>query len=245
MMSYSKHCLLLYSDAKNVARGLSLLLSELLPSSPELADSLPLLNDLCQFMSALLKSPIQGGSASVDIAFDFMCKLFQQYGKFLETNFAASSEIELVRIVRSLMLNVVETVQEYLGNIWTKPSEQDNGQVAFESKPMPTQKVTLKSSDSLGGMLDVLTQGLKFCPKFLIHLPSPGSGLSRDNNTSHDALLRRAVDAAAALLEEYFDVDGLRSAIFFLKTLVSEKCAFYIPCRHLLLANTNLPLPLL
>jgi hypothetical protein len=220
--------------SKNVARGLSAFLSDLLPSSLDSPDSLPLLNDLCQLVSILLRRPMQGSNTTVDIAFNFMRNVFRQFGKTLAMGFdhrsdqyAASNGIEVDRLLRNLILNVVETVQESLGPVWAKPSEQDNGQVAFESKPMPTQKVTLKSSEWLGGMLDVLTQGLVFCPKFLIHLPTPGSGL-RDTNTSDDVLLRRAVDAAAASLEDYSDVDGLRSAILFLKTLVRKSAVLYI-----------------
>lgn len=221
-------------QTKNVARGLSVFLSDLLPSSFEPPDSLPLLNDLCQLVTILLRSSMQGSTASVDIAFNFMGNLFRLYGKSLEMNsnhgkdqYPASNGIEIDGLLRSLILKVIGTVQESLGNAWVKPSEQDNGQVAFESKPEPTQKIVFKSSESLGGVLDVLAQGLVFCPKFLILLPSSGSGLCGDANTSSDdMLLRRAVDAAAASLEEYSDVDGLRSAILFLKTLVREMLCF-------------------
>jgi hypothetical protein len=160
-----------------------------------------------------------------------MGNLFRLYGKTLEMNSdhgkdqfptSLSNGIEVDPLLRSLIVNVIEAVQESLGQVWTKQSEQDNGQVAFESKPMPTPKVSLKSSESLGGVLDALTQGLICCPKFLICIPSPGSGITHDTNTSDDVLLRRAVDAAAASLEEYSNDDGLHSAILFLKTLVKK-----------------------
>lgn len=192
-------------------------------------DSFLLLNELCQLMTIILNGPKQVSNATSDIAFRFIGSMFRLYGQTIEINsdhgsgnrYPASDGIEVAHLLRSLILKVIGVVQESLGHVWTKPSEQDNGQVAFESKPMPTQKVVLKSSESLGEVLDFLIQGLVFCPKFLIHLPSPGSGPPYDNNTSSDDfLLRRAVDAATASLEEYSDMDRLRSAIHFLKTLV-------------------------
>ena len=193
-----------------------------------------ILNDLCQLLSALLQSPSHSSNEYVEIAFSFMGNLFRLYGTTIEKNLAIgkdqygrASETEFVSLIENLTLKVIEHVQESLGYAWTKRSEQDNGQVAFESKAVPSQKVILKSSEALGGVLDFLTKGLLYCPNFIIHLPSAGSGLNLDSSiSSDDMLLRRAVDAAGSALEEHSDLDALRSAIQFLKALVSAILAF-------------------
>jgi hypothetical protein len=217
---------------KTVASGLSFFLSDLLPPSCEDGNSLKLLHELCQLTSSILQKPPATNKTYLNVVFGFMSKFLKMYGKNLETKSISFERvyadtpcgIAIENLLQGMISSIFETVQESLGNVWTCPSEQGNGQVAFESKPIHISKVRLKSNESLGGVLCFLTEGLVSCPNFFIRIPIPmGRDIDHDdNNNSSDILVRRAVDSALSSLDDSNDTETITSAILFLTVLVRE-----------------------
>lgn len=142
---------------------------------------------------------------------------------------------EVGRLLEELLLNTVAAVQESLGDVWTSPREQGQGQAAFESKPpAPAPKAPPKSNELLGGLLSLLAKCLNICPLFLLHVPA-APGVNRDS----DLLLRRAVDSAVSCLDDV-DPETTRCAIHFLhemvRTVLGTSC---IPVEEKLLTLLN------
>lgn len=205
------------------------LLSELLPSSCEDATSAKLLQELCSIASSILQKT-SSGRAHFEVVFQFVDSFVKAFGEDVENvalatlGGSATHEHgkEVSRMLEELMLRTISSVQESLGNVWTSPSEQGNGQDAFESKPLPSRKPEMKSNESLAAILSVLKTGLDSCPVFLLHLASP-PGNDRD-----DLLLGRAIDSATASLIDN-DPEVTKSAIAFLTALVSPMQLFLPP----------------
>ena len=160
--------------------------------------------------------------AHFEVAFAFVDKFLSAYGDLVEKGaldaLGGSPVQEHVkepgRLLEDLILETTTSVQENLGDIWTNPSEQGNGEEAFERKPSPVRKPTMKSNESLAGILSFLTKALDICPVFLLHLPA-----AKGKDFEDDMLLRRAVDSSVASLNDS-DPELAKNSISFLQTLV-------------------------
>jgi len=190
------------------------------------AASVKLIGELCSIATAVLEKA-SDSRAHFEVAFVFVGNFVTAYGADVETGALATLAgtsvqdhiKELGRLLESLILGTVAAVQENLGNVWTSPSEQGNGEEAFERKPSPVKRPHMKSNESLAGILLFLTKALGVCPVFLLHLPA-GPGKDRED----DKLLRRAVDSAVVSLNDD-DPEIVRNSIAFLEALV-RKCCF-------------------
>ena len=204
-----------------VASSLTELLSDLLPPACHDLTSVRLLDKLCSVATAFLQKT-SSSRAHFEVAFEFVGNYVNAYGGDVEKGTLSTlggSSVqdftkELGRLLEQLILGTVAAVQENLGNVWDSPSEQGQGEDAFESKPSPVRKPQMKSNESLAGILSFLTKGLEVCPVFLLHLPAaPGK------DPEDDMLLRRAVDSAVASLNDS-DPEIARNSIAFLEALV-------------------------
>jgi len=221
-----------YCD-QTVAASMTELLSDLLPPVCHDAESVKLLRELCGLVTAVLKRA-SDSRAHFEVAFVFVGDFVATYGEDVEKGALAAlsgSSLpdhvrEIGRLLENLILETIASVQENLGNVWTNPSEQGNGEEAFERKPSPVKKPQMKSNESLAGILSFLTKALEVCPVFLLHLPAaPGK------DHEDDMLLRRAVDSAVASLNDS-DPELARHSISFLKAMVCISSSLYLhrPC---------------
>lgn len=131
-----------------------------------------------------------------------------------ETLSANFNDKEVPRLLEDLMLGTIAATRESLGSVWASPTEQGEGQSAFESKPPPAPKPGSVPNDSLAGMLSLTQKGLEICPVFFLHLPT---GRSKDRED--DMLLRRAVNSAVASLIDT-DTEIIVNAIHLLTAMV-------------------------
>lgn len=146
------------------------------------------------------------------------------YGETVEKGFVASlagvqilnSDRDLRTFLEELITHNVAAAKESLGNVWTMPREQKNGQDAFESKPPPKRQPLSKSNECLGAVLSVLAKCVDKCPLLTLQLPAaPGV------ESGNDRLIRRAVDSAVDALG-FTDPEIVRNAVLFLIALVSN-----------------------
>ena len=126
-----------------------------------------------------------------------------------------ATEREIFRLAEGLFLSAIEYARPALGEDWTRPAEQGQGQPPFESRNVPTRKLSEATKDCLAALLPLLRTCLDLSPVFLSYLPAR-PGVDREQ----DMLLRRAVNSTVGSLNEA-DSDLTISAINLLETMVS------------------------
>lgn len=182
--------------------------SSFLPPLVGDATDIALLRELCSIASSILKVS-NTSTASLDIIFGFIDLFIESYGNYVEAATIGATNADVGRLLEDIVMQTVDSVQDSLGNTWSKPSEQENGQAAFESRQAPKQKQ--KPTDCLAGVLGMLELGLRHCPNFLLRITG-----SKDSN---DQILYLATVAATASLQDE-KPEVIRSSVLFLKTLV-------------------------
>jgi hypothetical protein len=129
------------------------------------------------------------------------------------TGFAA--EREMFRLTEGLFLSGIEYARPFLGEFWTKPAEQGQGQLPFENHDEVVAKLSESTKECLTALLPLIQVCLDHSPIFLLCLPAR-PGVDREQ----DMLLRRAVDSTVSSLNEA-DGDLSSCAILLLETMVS------------------------
>jgi hypothetical protein len=198
-----------------------------MPPDYDSKGSLTLLKNLCNVASSMLHvqttNPVHFGSV-----FEFLEDFVHTHGDKIERSTLESvqgaavnsHDKEAAGLLESLLLGTIAATRASLGSVWTSPKEQGQGQSAFESKPPPAPKPGSVPNESLAGMFSLLQKLLGICPVFTLNLPA-GPGL----DSEEDRLLRRAIDSAAASLDDT-DTDIIVNAIVFLTTAVSFLCDY-------------------
>ena len=196
---------------------------DLLPPSIRDEYSLGLLRDL----GAIASSMIASGIASREL-FESLCRFLGEFitahgesidrgtTSMLQSSTGFAAEREIFRLAEGLFLGAVEYARPALGEEWTKPAEQGEGQTPFESRNASTRKMSDSTKDCLAALLPLLQVCLDLSPVFLSYLPAR-PGVDREQ----DLLLRRAVDSTVGSLNEA-DSDLTTSAILLLETMVSD-----------------------
>ena len=221
---------------QHVSNALCTLLVDLLPPSTRDEYSLGLLRDL----GAVASSMTASGIASREL-FESLCRFLSEFitahgesidkgtTSMLQTSTGFAAEREVFRIAEGLFLSTIEYARPALGEEWTKPAEQREGQPPFESRNASTRKLSDSTKDCLAALLPLLQTCLDLSPVFLAYLPAR-PGVDREQ----DMLLRRAVDSTVGSLNEA-DSDLTMSAISLLETMVSSRKScqlrwFGVPC---------------
>lgn len=216
-----------------MAGALCTLLTDLLPPSVQDDYGLGLLRDL----GAIASSMIASGIASRDL-FESFCGFLDEFiiahgeaidrgtSSMLQASQGFAAEREIFRLAEGLFLSAIEYARPTLGEDWSRPAEQGNGQPPFESRNALTPRLPESSKECLAALLPLLRTSLDLAPVFFSYLPSR-PGVDRE----HDTLFRRAVDSTVGSLNET-DSDLIVSAIGFLETMVSQLVGFY-RCRRI------------
>ena len=181
------------------------------------------LNSLVESIITAVDPESEGAFHRFDVAFQFLGSFTEVHGAdveraTLETLVGGtrnSRAQELGRILERNLVGTVTAAQKLLGEAWTRPREQGQGQPAFEVKPPSPSKEPKVFNDALANCLSMLTVSLRVSPVFLVHLPAE-NGMQREKDT----ILRRAVDSATSALGDE-EVEVVRSAVQFLKAFVS------------------------
>jgi hypothetical protein len=206
---------------------------------PPLGDNdycLNLLKDLCEIVASTRVS-VNSSHGEFDPIFDFTCKCIDTYGEIIEKGLVPSVSgisstilyIGVRRIIEKLILDNIAVTKGSLGNVFTNPSQQKNGQDAFESKPTPKVYTGVSSCDSLGSVFTMLTKCLKQCPLFAFSLPAITTGSPTTVINGSDSLLRRAVDASVESLSTG-DPVLTNNAIVLLIALVRIDPSIFLMC---------------
>ena len=215
--------------------ALCTLLVDLLPPSVRDDYSLGLLRDL----GAIASSMIASGIASREL-FESLCRFLGEFivahgeaidkgtTSMLQSSPGFAAEREIFRLAEGLFLGAIEYARPALGEDWTRPAEQGQGQPPFESRNAAAPKLSESTKDCLAALLPLLQVCLDLSPVFLAYLPAR-PGVDREQ----DMLLRRAVDSTVGSLNEA-DSDLAVSAIRLLETMVRhEKSSFFfLACCH-------------
>ena len=216
-----------------MAKSLGCFLLDLLPPYCAYDNNLKLIKELCQLAVLILQRPQTSGKFNFDAIVSFMGALLATYGNIVEVTSSNSMDHqtygkEMEHVLKSMIWNVIEAEQSYLGHVWTSPikgSEQGNGQSAYEITLAPIPKSPLKKSnmESLSGLLSIVTQGLVSCPAFVLTIPAiepTENGLTIDYDERRDLLIRRAAGTASMSLDEHRDIDIVQNAVVFVIALV-------------------------
>lgn len=207
-----------------MARALCTLLIDLLPPSVRDDYGLGLLRDLGGIASSMIAS----GIASREL-FECFCGFLHEFimahgeaidrgaASMLQASSGFAAEREIFRLAEGLFLRAIEYARPALGEDWTRPVEQGQGQPPFESRNASAPRLPEASKDCLAALLPLLRACVDLAPIFFSYLPAR-PGVDRDQ----DMLLRRAVDSTVGSLNES-DSNLVRSAIVFLETMVSLK----------------------
>lgn len=209
---------------QGVAASLCLLLSNLMPKSVGEESALTILDELFTLARTMVKAENADVCCGI---FGFLSEFLHTFGGVVEQGAAAAvrglkvteREKQLGRLFEDLMMVALSSSRSLLGIAWTSPTEQGQGQPAFESKPKPSLKVENASNGCLLGIFLLLNSCLGICPVALLHLPA-GPGVDADD----DGLLRRAIDSAVLTLCDC-DPAIAASAMRLLKTMVNTMMA--------------------
>ena len=218
-------------DSQNVAKSVCTFLADLLPPTVRDDYSLGLLRDL----GGVASSMIAAGIPSREL-FESLCEFLAQFiiahGQAIDRGTEAmlrastgfATEREIFRITEGLFLSAIEYARPTLGECWTRPTEQGQGQTPFEShEASSTSKLSESTKDCLVALLPLIQVCLDHSPAFLVYLPAR-PGVDREQ----DMLLRRAVDSTVGSLNEA-DADLTSSAIMLLEIMVSFELAAPFP----------------
>ena len=186
-----------------------------------------LLKDLSTVAASILQTSAESAATQqTEILLHFLGAIVDIYGESvveraalakLDGSVVDNRGQEIGFLLEEMLAQVVSSLQDSLGIVWTGPKEQGQGQPAFESRSPPTPKSDSScSTDSLASTLNLLRKCLENCPVFLLHVPTV-SGMEGEENK----IIRRAVDSAANSLFAD-DPDLSLSSIQFLQTVVSS-----------------------
>jgi hypothetical protein len=182
--------------------------SSLLPPIVGDATDVALLRELCSIASSIIQVS-KPSTASLDVIFDFIDLFIESFGNYVESATIKATNTDVGRLLEDIVTQTVDSVHDYLGNAWSTPSEQENGQAASESRQTPKQRQ--KPTDCLAWVLSMLELGLRHCPIFFMRITS--------SNDANDQILYLATIAATASLQDE-KPEVIRSSVLFLKTLV-------------------------
>lgn len=157
-------------------------------------------------------------TSNYDHIYRFVEKFVFVHGASVESSLSTPSSVstpgkQVAGILENVILGTITSTQDSLGDAWTRPSEQKNGQPAFETRSSPP-KPKEKSNDSLGGLLSMLTVAADTCPVFLCHFPS-----LQGKDSEVDSLIRRAVESSVAALTDTAP-STIHNSITFLSSMV-------------------------
>lgn len=130
------------------------------------------------------------------------------------TELPVEDDIEFGRMLQDVIVRIVDSAQSSLGGVWTRPKEQRQGQLAFESKSSPP-RIETTPNDALAGVFSFTTECLMTCPVFLLHLRA----LMSQDEHQEDLFVRRVSESAVHALNDT-DPEVSRSAMKVLKVAV-------------------------
>ena len=201
------------------------LFSKWLPPPPLVGDSMVLVENILTLASIVARKIPGEVSKNFQHLFLFLRDCIHTYGDMIEKavtiqNGEAPINLELLRQTKGVVLLTIDCASSTLGTAWSKPKEQVQGQLAFESKPSPL-RIESVPNESLAGLLSFTMECLKICPTFLFGLTS-GSTPDR----GEDLLIRRAIESSVLALNDS-DSDVSLSAVTLLRTVVRYLCPVF------------------
>lgn len=159
------------------------------------------------------------------ITFHILQEVAKRLGGEIENPFnGIQSSHTISGISRSFEIKVIKsTGQLNLNQAGSLSTQMEQGETPFESKIPPTRKLEDINDETVILFLDLLTVLLELCPTFATRLSAV-----QGNERGGGLLAELAVDAAAKSMTGE-DVDIIKSAIRFLKRLVSYRfCHIYM-----------------
>lgn len=157
-----------YCRIPKVSESICRLLSELVPAQMNDDSKMVLLRDITALVLSMVEMV-----PDHPFSFSHICKYLEALVLVLGQQILESPEAvrhkEVTTMFKSLLLQLVTKARHCLGLSWMEENQQQEGEQAFESRPVPKLE---SSCQCLGPLLSLMQEMIAICPTFLLSIPA-------------------------------------------------------------------------